>query len=102
MNIMHLPPTFVRLILRKRLLRKTVLNYTKCLNTFNNSQYCPNILRNCIVTDIIPNFLRLRVLLRTEMGRTEEYSRRIVDDLGKVRVIVTRTIDKRLRISVNN
>ena len=36
------------------------------------------------------------------MGRTEEYSRRIVDDLGKVRVIVTRTIDKRLRISVNN
>ena len=39
-----------------QLLWENVLNFTQCLNKFNNSQYRLQFLRICLDTDIIPNF----------------------------------------------
>ena len=89
------------------------MNYTKYLNQFNNSQYRLIFLRNFLITDMITNFesgvfsdqavhsFQLK-LLRTEIGRAKEDSGRTAEDLGKVRDIVRRIIDKRLWLSVIN
>ena len=45
---------------RKKNLWKTVLNYTKYLNNFNESQYRLKFLRKCLVFEITPNFLWFR------------------------------------------
>ena len=61
MNKIHLPPKFLSFIIRKRLLCKTVLIYTKYLNKFNKSQYHLKLLRKRLDTDIISIFLQFTV-----------------------------------------
>ena len=61
MTAILLPPPLLRLVLKRKLTWKLVLDYLKRLNKFNTSFMRIKFLRKCLDNDITPDFLRFRV-----------------------------------------
>ena len=61
MTAILLPPPLLRMVLKRKLTWKLVLDYLKHFNKFNSSFLRIKFLRKCLDNDIIPNFLRFRV-----------------------------------------
>ena len=61
MTAFLLPPPLLRLVLKRKLTWKLVLDYLKQFNKFNTSFMRIKFLRKCLNNDITPDFLRFRV-----------------------------------------
>ena len=111
MTAILLPPTLLRLVLKRKLTWKLVLNYLKHFNKLNSSFLRIIFLRKCLDNDIIPDFLRFRVpdngvfsdqavhsfqlrLLRSEISQSNAVRAKASDYLVKAREVVRRGIDE--------
>ena len=61
MTAILLPPPLFRMVLKRKLTWKLVLDFLKHFKKFNSSFLRIKFLRKCLDNDIIPDFLRFRV-----------------------------------------
>ena len=112
MTAILLPPPLLRMVLKRKLTWKLVLDYLKHFNKFNSSFLRIKFLRKCLDNDIIPNFLRFRVpdngvfsdqvvhsfqlrLLISELSQANADRAKASGNLVKAREVVRRGIDEK-------
>ena len=112
MTSILLPTPLFRLVLKRKLTWKLVLDCLKHFNTFNSSFLRIKFLRKCLDNDIIPDFLRFRVpdngvfsdqavhsfqlrLLRSEISHAKADRAKASFNLVKAREVVRRGIDEK-------
>ena len=118
MTLILMPPPLLRLVLKRKLTWKLVLDYLEHFNKINSSFLRIEFLRKCLDNDIITDFLRLRVpingvffsdqavhsfrlrLLRSVISQANLDRAKASGNLAKAREVVRRGIDEKWWLSV--